>query len=123
PSRAWRRPTISRRIEFRMRWWQLIGLVGIMAAPTMPGVAGSAEELWRRSPHQFQGLAGQDATEASSTAAQPRPVTPTHRVLLTGSQRLSGEWLTLDQQHLQLRTAWADRVSIPRNAIVGIENP
>lgn len=106
-----------------MRWWQLIGVVGFVAAARVPIAAGPAEELWRRSPQQFLGLAAQDATEAPSPAAQGRPLTPTHRILLAGSQRLSGEWLTLDRHQLQLRTAWADRVSIPRAAIAGIENP
>jgi hypothetical protein len=42
------------------------------------------------------------------------------RVLLPGNQWLTGEWLGLDDRTLQLRTAWAARLSIPRPAIVAL---
>ena len=45
-----------------------------------------------------------------------------HEVHLIGEQRLTGELLTLDDKALTLRTAWRDRLTIPRGAIVGVTN-
>ena len=43
-----------------------------------------------------------------------------HRVELWGEQHLSGELLDFDEKALQLRTAWSERLSIPRPALVAV---
>jgi len=45
-----------------------------------------------------------------------------HLVRLPGEQRLTGELLGLDARELRLRTAWRDRLAVPRSALVGVEN-
>jgi hypothetical protein len=43
-----------------------------------------------------------------------------HRVLLPHGQSLTGQLLDLDEQRLHLRTAWANRLTIPRPAVAAI---
>jgi hypothetical protein len=43
-----------------------------------------------------------------------------HRVLLTQQQSLTGQLLDLEEQRLRLRTAWADRLIIPRPALSAV---
>lgn len=43
-----------------------------------------------------------------------------HQVTLANDQQLCGELLTLDAQALRLRTAWRDKILIPRQLIVSV---
>src|SRR5262249_26959890 len=43
-----------------------------------------------------------------------------HRVILPHDQHLTGELLHLNEKELTLRTAWSDRLSIPRSAVVAV---
>ncbi|HXG12509.1 MAG TPA: hypothetical protein VNK04_22325 [Gemmataceae bacterium] len=47
----------------------------------------------------------------------------THRVTLRGEQHLTGELLELNEKELKLRTPWADRLSVPRRAVVALAHP
>ncbi len=44
-----------------------------------------------------------------------------HRVQLAGNQHLTGELVGLDEKELRLRTAWSEQLSIPRHALLAIE--
>ncbi|HZT79761.1 MAG TPA: hypothetical protein VFA26_06055 [Gemmataceae bacterium] len=46
-----------------------------------------------------------------------------HRVLLDDGQQVTGELLGLDGEGLRLRTAWADRLTLPRQAVRGVVQP
>jgi hypothetical protein len=46
-----------------------------------------------------------------------------HREILRDRQTLVGELLGIDRERLQLRTAWAEKLSIPRGAVERITHP
>src|SRR5260370_34206788 len=54
--------------------------------------------------------------------AEPPPfrVSVGHVVLLRTGERLTGQLLSLDGDTLRLRTAWSDKVDLPRSAIAAL---
>jgi hypothetical protein len=57
---------------------------------------------------------------SSVCLAAPFRVAGGHVVLLRGGERLTGQLLSLDADVLRLRTPWADKVEIPRAAVVAV---
>jgi hypothetical protein len=50
----------------------------------------------------------------------PLRIAAAHRVTLPGGQFLTGEFLSLDEKQLRMRTAWAGELSIPRDRVLSI---
>jgi hypothetical protein len=56
----------------------------------------------------------------ANPAPAPWRVPAVQRVALADGQGLTGEFLGLDAQNVSLRTAWADRLTIPRRAVLAV---
>src|SRR5262249_17961614 len=110
----------------------------------LSGVGVRAEEATLRDGRRVQGTLGMDGQgRLRFTAGDPTPVSPgdihyirwpdppsaplrvatLHRVLLADGQALTGQLLGLDEKQLRLRTAWADQLTVPREALVGVTQP
>lgn len=46
-----------------------------------------------------------------------------HRIVLPSGQHLTAELIELNDKELHLRTAWAQRLSVPRSAVVAVVHP
>jgi hypothetical protein len=110
----------------------------------LSGVGVRAEEATLRDGRRVQGTLGVDGQgRPRFTAADQTPVPPgdihyirwpdapapplrvatLHRVLLADGQALTGQLLGLDEKQLRLRTPWADQLTVPREALVGVTQP
>ena len=56
-----------------------------------------------------------------AAALSPLRCGTAHRVQLAGNQHLTGELVGLDEKELRLRTAWSEQLSIPRHALLAVE--
>jgi hypothetical protein len=63
------------------------------------------------------------AVRSTIPAPAPWRVPAVQRFALTDGQSLTGEFLGLDAQNVSLRTAWADRLTIPRRAVLAVTHP
>jgi hypothetical protein len=59
----------------------------------------------------------------SRALPEPFRIAAPHRVLFRDGQQLTGQLLGLDSDALTLRTAWADRLGVPRAAVAALVQP
>jgi hypothetical protein len=56
-------------------------------------------------------------------AAEPFRVGFVRRVLLDDGQQITGRFLSAEGDALSLRTAWVDRIDVPRSAVIALRQP
>lgn len=116
------------------------GLLASLAFLIAP--LSATEEAWRDDGQHFRGRLlldrgelhfkpsqGEGAPVARFTRVRFAASTPTpfrvgggHRVRLRDDQIVTGQLLGIDKETVTLRTAWAERIAVPRGAVASVES-
>jgi len=89
----------------------------------LPGTLSRGDKQWQFLPtgkSEALPLAALQSVRLETRSAAPFRAAVVHRVTLRDGEGLTGVLLGLDDRALLLRTAWADKVSLPRAAVAAV---